>query len=171
MDDELVRNCTRWQEAEQAGREDEADVAFRSVFAAVPGVEPSRAFTAATLQAVTAAAERDLVRARRTRRAVFVTAALSAVVGLYFGAGLLVSLGTSAALGLFDLLVGAVVTTASAADRGTDVWSVFSALGRAFAAFIADPKVTMVLLVIQGIAAAALFALHRLLGTDVESFK
>lgn len=171
MDEELVRYYARWLEAEQAGREDEADVAFKTVFAAVPPAEPTRQFTAATLEAITAAGERDRARSRRTRRAVFVTAALSVAVGLYFGSGLLVSLVTRAALGLLDVLVGAVVTTASAADRGTDVWSVFSTLGRAFAAFIADPKVTMVLLAIQGIAAAALFALHRLLGTDVESLK
>ncbi|MCA1652074.1 MAG: hypothetical protein LC753_18005 [Acidobacteria bacterium] len=46
-----------------------------------------------------------------------------------------------------------------------------SGLGRAAAAFAADPKVTFVIIVIQGIAIAALFTLQRLLGSDGESFE
>jgi hypothetical protein len=45
---------------------------------------------------------------------------------------------------------------------------VVSSLGRASAAFIADPTVTITMLAIQGIAIAALVALRRLLGSDRE---
>jgi hypothetical protein len=56
-------------------------------------------------------------------------------------------------------------------DRGGDMWAVLGSLGRAAAAFVSDPKVTFMMIAVQGIAAAALFALQRLLGSDGETFK
>jgi len=44
-------------------------------------------------------------------------------------------------------------------------------LGRAAAAFVADPKVTVAIFAIQAIAIGALIALRRLLGSDRESFE
>jgi hypothetical protein len=46
-----------------------------------------------------------------------------------------------------------------------------TSLGRAAAAFAANPTVTFTFLALQALAIAALVALHRLLGSDWESFK
>jgi hypothetical protein len=55
-----------------------------------------------------------------------------------------------------------------ASGSGRDAWSVLTNIGRAAAAFASDPSVSMVILALQGIAIAALVALHRLLGSETE---
>lgn len=171
MDQELDRYARRWLEAEAADREDEADAAFKRAFAAVPETLESPQFIGRTLQAVSVAVAREAQRTRRARMVVAAASAVGAIVGLYFGAGLIVSALSSAMVTGLDLVISLVVRVAGAADNGASVWSVLFGLGRAFAAFLAEPKVTVTLLVLQGVAAAALFALQRLLGADAESFK
>jgi len=51
------------------------------------------------------------------------------------------------------------------------LWCLLGSLGHAASAFVADPKVTFVLLVLQGFAIAALVALQRLLGSDGDPFQ
>lgn len=171
MDDELTRQCRRWLEADEAGREEDADAAFKRAFAALPDVRVGAPFTARTVEAVSVALAADARRARRVRVAVVAAATIGTALGLYYGAGLIVAALSTAMLGLIDLLVALVVNGTRAADQGANVWSVLFGLGRAAAAFLTEPKVTVTLLAIQGIAAAALFALQRLLGADAESFK
>jgi hypothetical protein len=48
---------------------------------------------------------------------------------------------------------------------------VLASMGRAAGAFVSDPKVTIVLLALQGIAIAAFIVLQRLLGSDAEYLK
>lgn len=171
MDDELTRQCRRWLEADEGGREEEADAAFKRAFAALPELPVAARFAARTSEAVAVALAADARRARRARIAVMAAASVATALGLYFGAGLIVSAISTAMLGLIDLLIAVVVNGSRAADQGANVWSVLFGLGRAAAAFLTEPKVTVTLLAIQGIAAAALFALQRLLGADAESFK
>jgi hypothetical protein len=171
MDEELIRRYSRWHAAETAGADDEADAAFKAVFAAVPDRPAPPEFAARTMAAVAEASARDARRARRTRAALVGGGVVGAAVGAYYGAGYAITALSTAVIALLNLFVGAIVGSAGAMERGVDIWAVLGNLGRAGAAFIADPKVTVVLLAIQGIAAAALFALQRLLGTDRESFK
>lgn len=172
MDDELKTGYRRWIDADGAGRDDEADAAFRSLFRDVaPDAPASPEFTTRTMQALSAEAVRTAVRARRTRRALAIASAAGLAAATYFGAAYVLSAMTTASVGLFDLVVGAVVRTAAAARAGTDLWSVLGTLGNAASAFVADPKVTFVLLVLQGLALGALVALQRLLGSDGESWK
>lgn len=171
MDQELNRYARRWLDAEGANRDDEADAAFKQVFADVPETEVSPQFAARTLEAVSLAVAREARRTRRARIAVAAAAVVGTIVGLYFGSGLIVSALSTAMVTGLDLVVNLVVRVAGAADSGASLWSVVFGLGRAFAAFLAEPKVTVTLLVLQGIAAAALFALQRLLGADTEPFK
>lgn len=171
MDHELNRYGRRWLEAEAAGRDDEADAAFKRAFAAVPEPAVSAEFTQRTLQAVSAAVARDERRTRRARWLVGTAAAVGTIAVLYFGAGLIVSALSTAMVTGLDLVVNLVVRGAAAADTGASAWSVLFGVGRALAAFLAEPKVTVTLLLLQGVAAAALFALQRLLGADAESFK
>jgi len=63
------------------------------------------------------------------------------------------------------------VNGAAGIQAGADLWSLAGSMARAASAFVADPKVTFVLLVLQGLAIAALVTLQRLLGSDGESFK
>jgi hypothetical protein len=171
MDDDLIRGYERWRAADEGGRDDEADAAFRTVFAAVPTAEPSLTFELRTMEAVVAASGRDAVRRRRAVAGMVAAAVLLGAVTLYFTAGLVASGISAVVLGGLDLLVGAIVAAASASDGGLTVWSVVASLGRAMAAFMTDPKTTFALVAIQGVAIAALIALQRLLGADGESLR
>lgn len=171
MDEDLVRRFDRWRATEAGGSDDDADEAFKGVFAAAPGVPPSTDFTARTLMLVAETAARDARRARRSRRAGIGVGVAGGVVAAYYGAGYAIAAVSTAFVTLLDLFVGATVGTAGAVERGADVWTVLGTLGRAAAAFVADPKVTFVMLAVQGIAAAALIGLQRLLGADRETFK
>lgn len=172
MDDQLSSGYRRWREAEAAGNDEEADAAFGKLVRAVADEEPaSRAFTTRTMQAIAAEAARDAVRAARTRRAVAATSVVGLAVAGWFGASYALSAMSAMIAGLFNLLVGAVVRVAAGVHAGADVWSLLGSLGHAASAFVADPKVTVLLLVLQGLALAALVTLQRLLGSDGESWK
>ena len=67
-----------------------------------------------------------------------------------------------------DLVIGAVVAMAASIPAGADVWTIMTTLGRAAAALLTTPAVTVTILAIQGIAIAAFVALQRLLRSDGE---
>ena len=155
-----------WLAAEQDGRDDAAEAAFDRVFAAVPGVEPSPAFVARTVEAAWAA------RGRRRRLAILTAAAAAA----------LVVVGTSGVV-LYTALDGRaawLLTTAaslasssvrwllSAGVTGTGWWAAVADAGLIIAAAIARPYSMAVLTAIELVAAAALVMLHRLLRSDIE---
>jgi hypothetical protein len=172
MDDELIRRQQRWRDAEHDGRDDDADAACRALFAsAMPEPVASADFTARTLAAIANATVADARRARLTRRATIGGAGLAATLAIYFG-GTWILWGASALLvGFIQLVVAVTVRFANGMDAGLNVWSLLSSLGRAAAALVTDPTVTVVIIATQGIAMAALIALQRLLGSDRESLK
>jgi hypothetical protein len=172
MNDELKFSYRRWLEADEAGLDDEADEACGRVFQAAVQPEPAPlAFTSRTMQAIASEALIDARRAKRTRRVAMVAGGLGVIAATYFGAGFALSAMRTAFVGLFDLLIGAVVRTAAGVQAGANLWTLLGNMGHAASAFVADPKVTFVLLVLQGLALAALVALQRLLGSDGESWK
>lgn len=169
---DALNSYARWREADESGRDDDADEAFRTVYqTAVSEPLIPAAFTTRVMGAIMAAAERDARRARRTRATVVSGAVVGGSAAAYYGAGWVISAFSTVFIGLLNLLIAAVVQGASGLETGASFWSVLSGLGRAAAAFAADPKVTFVIIVIQGIAIAALFTLQRLLGSDGESFE
>ena len=170
--DDLELSYRRWHRAESEARDDDADAEFRDVFAAVmPSVGVTAAFTARTMEAVSAAAVREARRSRRLRVASVAAGLAGTVAAAYFGSPFVLSIASAIVAGAFELLIGAVVGMAGAAQTGADVWSVLSRVGRAVGTVASDPTVTMMLFALQGIAMAALLALRRLLGTDEESLK
>jgi hypothetical protein len=172
MDDNLNRSYRRWHAAEDSGRDDEADTEFRTLFSTVvPQPVPASDFTARTMEAVAAAAAREVRHARRVRRGVIAGGTVSAVLVTYYGAGVFVGFGSGLVARTVDLLIAMVVRMAGAAQTGADIWSVLSSMGRTAAAVAADPTVTVMLFALQAIALAALVALQRLLGVDEESLK
>ena len=172
MDDDPIRSYRRWQALEEEGREDEADRAFDAVFkAGVSSLLPSSDFTAQTMAAVAAAAERDAARARRMRTAAFVAGTAGTAVAVYFGAGYAFSVLSTVLVRLIDLLIVGVVYVASVMQSGANVWSIAASLGRATAALAGDPRVAVALIMIQGVAIVAFVALRRLLHSDVEILK
>jgi hypothetical protein len=172
MDDDLLHRFDRWHEADAVGRDDEADGACRALFAAASGPVPvTPDFTRATLAAIEAAAARDRARSRRVRRTAGAVAVVGTVGGLYAGGGWLLGSLSAVFLGLLDLLITVTVRVAASVHTGADAWTLLASLGRATAAFVSEPAVTVVMLGLQGVAMAALIALQRLLGSDRESFK
>lgn len=172
MDDELFHRYQQWQDADGDGRDAEADAACEAVFRAVVADPPvSAAFTARTVAAVAAATARDARQARRTRRTVLGVGAAAGVAGLYAGGGWALSAASTLLVTILEVLVGMTVRTAVALQAGTDVWTVLANLGRAVAAFVADPSITVAIFAMQGLAMGALVALRRLLDPDRGSFK
>jgi hypothetical protein len=172
MDDDPIRSYRRWQALEDEGRDDEADRTFDAVFkAGIPNLAPSRDFTAQTMAAVAAAAERDTLRARRLRIVALMAGTAASVVAVYFGAGYAFTAMSAVLVRLIDLLIVGVVYVASVMQSGADVWSVAASIGRATAAVAGDPRVAVALIMIQGVAIAAFVALRRLLQSDVEILK
>jgi hypothetical protein len=172
MDEELTRDYRRWLEAEHIGTDDEADAACRAVFQAADREEAvPLTFTGTTMAGIAAEAARDARRAKQTRRALTAGGVAAGAVAAYFGAGPAVSVLSMALVAVFDLLIGLIVNGAAGIQAGADLWSLAGSMARAASAFVADPKVTFVLLVLQGLAIAALVTLQRLLGSDGESFK
>ena len=172
MDDRLTRNYERWREAETEGRVEVADAAFDEMYRSV--VRPpvvSAEFTARTVEAIVRAGERDVRRAQRVRTIVVPALAVGLAVAVYFSAGMLVAGLSSAVVWLLNTVIGGVVTIVTAMQSGPDGWSILSSLGRAVAAVIANPVVTVTIFAIQGFAIAALIVLRRLLGSDRESFR
>ena len=172
MDDELSRSYRRWLEADDSGTDDEADAACRAVFQDVELEETvPLTFAVRTMEAVAADAARELRRGKLARSALTAGGVVAAAVAAYFGSAPALGLVTTALVGVFDLLIAVIVRSAAGVEAGADLWSFFRSIGRAASAFVADPKVTFVLLALQGLAIAALVALQRLLGSDRESFK
>ncbi|HXW04124.1 MAG TPA: hypothetical protein VD833_02750 [Vicinamibacterales bacterium] len=168
--DDLDRHVRRWLAAEEQNRDDDADAEFRKVFAAASAVAPpSPSFVNETMTAVQAVAARDRRLARLTRVAVLGMGVSGAGVLTWFSAGLIVSAMSTALTAFLDLTIGLIVGAATSGQPGTTVWSIFANLGRAAAAFAASPTVTLTILVIQALAIAALAALQRILGSDLES--
>jgi hypothetical protein len=162
----------RWRAADDSGRDEDADLAFQTVFrAAMPDQPVSPEFAARTMTAIAAAAERDVRRAKYLRAAVMSGATAATVAAVYFGAGWLTSLVTAAFMRVLNLLIAATVGGVAAFQTGASVWSVLASLGRAAASFASDPNVTLVMIAISVVAIAALLALQRLLGSDEESFQ
>jgi hypothetical protein len=178
VDQDLNRNLRRWLEADigpagdDADNLDEADAACRAVFAeAAPEPPLPLNFAARAMEAIGAAAEEDVRRARVMRRAAVGGGAAGLVAAAYFGGAWAISLVTAIVVRSLDLLVGATVQVASGVQAGSDAWTVMSNIGQAVASFVSNPTVTVAMLAMQGLAIAALFALQRLLGTDTEPFK
>ena len=172
MDEELFRSYRRWQEADDSGRDDDADDACQALFeSALPEADVPVDFATRTMAAIAVATERDLRRARRARVGFMWGSALGLVVAAYFGGGLALRAVSAGAMGLLDLFVGAIVGIATGLQTGTDVWTLLSGLGRATSALASDPRVTLAIVAIHAVAIAGLLALQRLLGSNEESYK
>ena len=166
---ESIGSYQRWRAAEEDERDEEADGAFRAMFQTVVPEHPlSPGFTARTMGLIAAAAARDARRSRRTRAAVGPVLVVGGAAAVYFGAGLAVRFLSTVFLGFLNLVIAAIVGGVSGVQTGAGLWGILSSLGRATAAFAADPTVTLVIFAIQGIAIAALVALRRLLGSNGE---
>lgn len=172
MPEDLTRHLERWREADAQGREADADAACLALFEASPR-DPAvpNGFTARTIAAVTAAREGDRIRARRVRRASIAGAVGTSAAGLYLAGPWLLSGLSALVLGSIKVLVGVAVTIASGVQTGADLWTILATLGRAAAAFAAEPRVTVAMIAMQAVAMLALVALQRLLGSDRESLK
>ena len=169
---EVPGSYQRWRDADESGRDDDADWAFKTVFRTAVSTEAISAdFTRRTMEALAVAAAREARRARYTRAAVMAATVMGGAAALYFGTGWAISFLSTVFVGFLNLVIAFIVRGAGAVETGSGFWTVMGSLGRAAAAFVADPKVTVAILAIQAVAIAALVALRRLLGSDRESFE
>jgi hypothetical protein len=168
MNDDLGPDYRRWRNVEPLD-DDAADAAFASLYEATMSAPlPSRDFVASTMAAVAAASEQQARRTRLVRKALVWVGVPAAAVLLYFSAGALFALASAALVKGLNLVVATVVFFVSGSEARRPLWSVATGLGRATAAFVSDPRVTVAMFFFQGIAVVALVALHRLLGSGRE---
>jgi hypothetical protein len=166
MDDQLTRLYSRWRAADDTDADEEADAAFRALIGTlVPERAVSSQFTARTMDAIADAMAADARRVKWMRK-MLVLGGIAGLIATGFAAPLALSAISTALVAALDGMIAAIVLVAAGPDL--NLWSVVRSLGRASAAFIADPTVTVTMLAIQGIAIAALVALRRLLGSDRE---
>jgi hypothetical protein len=166
MDDQLARLYSRWQAADETDRDDDADVAFRALTEAIiPQRAVTPQFTERTMEAIADARAADARRVKWTRKTL-VFGATAGLIAACFAAPFALSVISNALVAGLNGIIAAIVWVATGPDL--NLWSVVGSLGRASAAFIADPTVTITMLTMQGIAIAALVALRRLLGSDRE---
>ena len=169
MDEPLTRHLQRWRDAEDQDLDDQADALFAEVFRVSVRTEtPAPRFAASTMAAVRVAVERDTARARRMRLVAVPVCVLTLAASAYFGGGLAVRVLSWMVVASLDLVIGAVVAMAASIPAGADVWTIMTTLGRAAAALLTTPAVTVTILAIQGIAIAAFVALQRILRSDGE---
>jgi hypothetical protein len=172
MHEDLSLTYRRWRSADAHGDEDEADAAFGAVFdACISAPLPSAQFTSQTMAAIAEATAADARRARVLRAVLLWSGLPAGGLAVYFGAGALLSILSSAFVGALNLLVAVVVWFANGPEVRSGVWSVLRGMGHAASAFAADSRVTIIMLVLQVVAVAALVALHRLLGPEREWLK
>jgi hypothetical protein len=166
MDERLTRLYSRWQDADEADRHEEADEVFRALTEEViPATAVSPLFSEKTMRAIADATAADARRVQLMRKAL-VLAAIAGAIAAGFAAPFALSIVSNALIAGLNGIIAAIVWAATGPNL--NLWSVMSSLGRASAAFIADPRVTITMLAIQGLAIAALVALRRLLGSDRE---
>ncbi|MCA1560933.1 MAG: hypothetical protein LC804_11935 [Acidobacteria bacterium] len=132
---DALNSYVRWRTADDSGRDDDADGAFRTVYQTVVPEEPvSPQFTARAMAGIAAAGERDARRARRTRAALVSGTVVGGSAAAYFGGAWIVSAFSTVFIGLLNLLIAAIVQGASGLETGASFWSVLAAVPRGRAA-------------------------------------
>ena len=115
---EVPGSYQRWRAADESGRDDDADWAFKTVFRTVV---PDRAdlgrFHEADDGGLAAAAARDARRARYTRAAVVSGAVVGGAAAVYFGTGWAISFLSTVFVGFLNLVIAVIVR---GARRGRD---------------------------------------------------
>lgn len=165
MNPDLLREWRRWVRAEDEAREEVADAAFRAVFQALPRIPAEPGFADRVMRGVQLASER---RARRARAAVVSAVAASAVTGVLLLVAA-VAFFPRLLLRSVDLAVEATLWIVSAVDRGLDIWAILAQFGRAMAAIVAAPEVTLALVAVGLVGVGALYGLHKVFGLEQES--
>jgi hypothetical protein len=161
MDPQRLREWRTWTDAERQGSDEDADAAFRALFAAVSIEPPAEGFDQRAAREIARAARRQhlLVRA-----AVFA----GALAGLALTIVLLLQV-PRLIQATVDLIVGTVVSTSLAFSRGVDVWTVLARIARAIGSVVVTPQGTYALSGLGLIAIGALYGLHRMLELEERS--
>jgi hypothetical protein len=161
MDPQRRGEWRTWTDREAAGLDDEADAAFRGVFAAVPLEQPPAGFADRVARETARAARRQVVLTR-----------------LAIAAGVLASVALTVVLvlqiprlirGALDLVVAAVVSSSLAFSRGVDAWTVLARIAGAIGSVVVTPQGTYVLSGLGLVAIGALYGLHRMLELEERS--
>lgn len=168
-DPELEHLWRRWEAAERRGADEEADQAFRELFRLVPRPPADPHFRARVRAAVAVEAARRRARRWWIRRGLPAAGAVAAIGFVYAGLPALAPLLARGAVRAIEATTDAVVWVLLAAAGGWDGWTILSRLGRAVTTALLSPRVAVVLLGVELVGAAALYALARLLRSDKES--
>ena len=152
----------RWMLTEKDEEDAAADAAFLAVMTALPRVEAGPGFVARV--------DARLERARVRRRAVvFVGRAAAAVLiaaASLAAAYVLLPVVARAGVQAVVLLASGIVAFVSTLEGGMTWWSLTARVVDALGESLATPRTTALFIGIECVAAAALYMLHRLLGTE-----
>lgn len=160
------REANDWLAAEARGHDLEADAAFGLLCRSMP-----REAVASDLEGRIWRATRRVRLSRRILRALRSSASITLLVGgsaaaVYFGTGVLLSIGGRVLIGAVTWLMRGFVWTTVAFAEGLDTWSVLARAGSAISEAIVTPRATTVLVAIELVGALAFYALGRLLARE-----
>ena len=159
-----VPRLIAWLEAERAAEgADEAadataDAAFSALLSSVPRIEASPAFVARAQQAVLWRQKRHAV-SRLARVAAGMLIAVAGCAAIYWLLPLAARGGAQGVIWSSQLLA----SVATSFGAGLTWWSVAADVAGGLGKALAQPHATVMLIVIESIAAAALYMLQRLL--------
>ena len=166
-----MRPVDTWLAAEHRSDDTAADAALLKLIRVLPAPAPPVGFAGRVM----AAAARDgIVHAPPRRGWSGPTARLLA----WCGGGAAALVGTLFVLGpllvrqvvrLLNFSVQGFVWIVRGLEGGLDTWSLMAEIGRAVGASLTTPQVSASVVVLELVAVAALYALHRVLSYDKES--
>ena len=157
----------RWCAHELAGRDSDADHAFRSICAEIARPEVPAGFTGRVLRRLALQPERRRVP-RRLVYAASVTAAVLSLVVVVFGAISLAPLLVGQLFAFMNFSARGFVWFVQALDSGLGVWTILGRAGSASGTALARPSVTLTFVGFEFTGIVALYGLHRIVRRERE---
>ena len=139
-----------------------ADAAFLAVMSMLPRVEPAPDFAARTGARLSRVNARRRAIAFVARAAATVLISAASVAAAYWLLPVVAHAGVQAVV----MLTGGIVSLVSAIGGGMTWWSLAARVMDAVGQSLATPRTTAVIVGIECVAGAALYMLHRLLGSE-----
>jgi hypothetical protein len=171
VSDDLDTRATRWIAAERSGDESAADDMFRALARAVPYEEPPLRLAAAIGRVRRRVRWRRAATTGAARAAGLVATLVVAIVTLYAAVVFLGPFMVRLFMRGVETILNAVVWLMVAAESGIDTSAILMQAGRTLLGVISTSGFATSLVVVEIVAALALYALYRLLSQEKESVR
>lgn len=166
MTQQLEVEVRHWLALELADQPDAAEAALVAVFHAMPAPTVPRGFSRRVARA--AFGPGRALDAWWMQAATASGVALAGIVAAWAVVRLVLPILADNVVGLVALFAQACLWVIDRVNAGLDLWALIASAGRAIGLAVATPQVSIGLILIELVGAAALFGLHRLLASERE---